>query len=216
MRDQPIARPLPIHRTTHAQNKRTKTFMHRVGFELTTPVFERAKTALDGAATVISKTTYCIHIKCNSEIIFSFLQFRQLFTSSWNQRMRHSGKFSGQLVAYRWFIPNHMSWCIWDIKLGSSHSFPAFRKWFRRIKARKWLRCVNATNRSSSERLRALHSYTEETLHIHVPDAVLWRRKLQYNVQIMWHFGTLDFLTISMQKYTLRTTVGMMCLQSVT
>jgi hypothetical protein len=40
---------------TYTQNKRTQTFMPRVGFEPTTPVFERAKTvyALDRAATVI-------------------------------------------------------------------------------------------------------------------------------------------------------------------
>jgi ribosomal protein S2 len=37
------------------QNKRTQTFMHRVRFETTVPVFELAKTvhALDRAATVI-------------------------------------------------------------------------------------------------------------------------------------------------------------------
>jgi hypothetical protein len=48
-------RPLPIHRTTQTQNKRTQTSMPRAGFEPTTPVFEWAKTAhaLDRAATVI-------------------------------------------------------------------------------------------------------------------------------------------------------------------
>jgi hypothetical protein len=55
--DQSVARPLPTHRTTQAQNKRTQTSMPRVGFEPTTPVFERAKTvhALDLAATVIDQ-----------------------------------------------------------------------------------------------------------------------------------------------------------------
>jgi hypothetical protein len=53
--EQPVARPLPTHRTTQTQNKRTQTSTPRVGFEATTPVFERAKTvhALDRAATVI-------------------------------------------------------------------------------------------------------------------------------------------------------------------
>jgi hypothetical protein len=53
--DHPLARPLPTHRTTQTQNKRTQTSMPRVGFESTTPVFERAKTvhALDRTATVI-------------------------------------------------------------------------------------------------------------------------------------------------------------------
>jgi hypothetical protein len=52
--DQRVARPLPIHRTTQTQNKRTRTTMPRVAFEPTTPVFKRAKTvqALDRAATV--------------------------------------------------------------------------------------------------------------------------------------------------------------------
>jgi hypothetical protein len=44
--------PLPTHRTTQTQNKRTQTSMPRMGFEPTIPVFELAKT-LDRAATVI-------------------------------------------------------------------------------------------------------------------------------------------------------------------
>jgi hypothetical protein len=53
--DQPVARPLPTHRATQTQNKRTQTSMPRVGFEPTIPVFEWAKTvhALDRASTVI-------------------------------------------------------------------------------------------------------------------------------------------------------------------
>jgi hypothetical protein len=52
--DQPVARPLPTHRTTQTQNKRTQTSMPRVGVEPTVPVMERAKTvhASDRAATV--------------------------------------------------------------------------------------------------------------------------------------------------------------------
>jgi hypothetical protein len=55
---QPIARPLPAHRTIQTQNKRTQTSMPRVAFEPTNPVFERAKTvhALDRAVTVIGRT----------------------------------------------------------------------------------------------------------------------------------------------------------------
>jgi hypothetical protein len=53
--DQPIPRPLPAHRTTQTQTKRTQTLMPRVGFEPKIPVFERAKTvhAIDRATTVI-------------------------------------------------------------------------------------------------------------------------------------------------------------------
>jgi hypothetical protein len=52
--DQPVARPLPTHRTTQTQNKSTQTSMSRVRFEPTIPVFERAKTvhALYCAVTV--------------------------------------------------------------------------------------------------------------------------------------------------------------------
>jgi hypothetical protein len=53
--DQPFARSLPTHRTTQTQNKRTQTYMPRVGFEPITSVFGRAKIVhvLDRAATVI-------------------------------------------------------------------------------------------------------------------------------------------------------------------
>jgi hypothetical protein len=58
--DQPVARPLPAHRTAQIQNKRTQKSMPQVGFEPTIPVFERAKTvhALDRAATVIGCRKY--------------------------------------------------------------------------------------------------------------------------------------------------------------
>jgi hypothetical protein len=46
MGDQPVARPLPTHRTTQEQNKRTQASMPRVRFELTIPVFGRAKTVI--------------------------------------------------------------------------------------------------------------------------------------------------------------------------
>jgi hypothetical protein len=48
---EPVARPLPTHRTTH-------TSMPRVGFDLTISVFERAKTvhALECATAVIDGT----------------------------------------------------------------------------------------------------------------------------------------------------------------
>jgi hypothetical protein len=53
--EQPVAMPLPTHRTTQTENKRTQTSMPLVGFEPTIPAFERAKAihAVDHAATVI-------------------------------------------------------------------------------------------------------------------------------------------------------------------
>jgi hypothetical protein len=60
--DQPVARTLPIRRTTQTQNKCTETSVPRVGFEPTTLAFVRAKTvhALDRAATVFGY--YEIHV----------------------------------------------------------------------------------------------------------------------------------------------------------
>jgi hypothetical protein len=40
----PVARPLPTHRTTQKQNKRTQASMPWVGFAPTIPAYERAKT----------------------------------------------------------------------------------------------------------------------------------------------------------------------------
>jgi hypothetical protein len=54
--DQPIARPLPTHRTAQTQNKRTQSYMSRVGFKPMIPAFEQVKTVhtLDRAAAVIT------------------------------------------------------------------------------------------------------------------------------------------------------------------
>jgi hypothetical protein len=53
--DQPVARPLLIHRTTQTQNKRSQISIPLVGFEPTVPAFRRVKTvhALYRAAAVI-------------------------------------------------------------------------------------------------------------------------------------------------------------------
>jgi hypothetical protein len=59
--DQPFARPLPAHRTTQIQNKRTQTSMLQVGFEPTIPVFEPTKT-LHRAATVIGNDEHTNYI----------------------------------------------------------------------------------------------------------------------------------------------------------
>jgi hypothetical protein len=75
--DQSIARPLPAHRTAQTQNKRTQSSMPRVGFELTIPVFERAKTvhALESAATVV------VCAPCSTFYFFytSFRHFERCF-----------------------------------------------------------------------------------------------------------------------------------------
>jgi hypothetical protein len=60
MGDEPVARPLPTHRTTQTQNKHTDTSMSGVGFEHTVAVFERAKTvrALDRVTTVLGQRQF--------------------------------------------------------------------------------------------------------------------------------------------------------------
>jgi hypothetical protein len=72
MGDQPVARPLHIQ----TQNKHRQTFMPWVGFETTTPVFERAKTvhALDRAATVTGSSCpgTCL-IKHQKNVAFFFI-----------------------------------------------------------------------------------------------------------------------------------------------
>jgi hypothetical protein len=75
--DQPLARPLPIHRTT--QNKRKQTSMPRVGLELTIPVFERAKTVhasvigRPGTHLVWWKDTFLRVVKINGDLSHSCL-----------------------------------------------------------------------------------------------------------------------------------------------
>jgi hypothetical protein len=72
----PIARPLPLHRTTQMQNKRTQTHMPSVGFESTIPVFERTKTvhALDSAATVIGTNNGKYSLLGNRFVISNYTQ----------------------------------------------------------------------------------------------------------------------------------------------
>jgi hypothetical protein len=55
MDDQPVASMLPAHKRAETQNKRTQTFIIRMGFEPSVSAFERAKTvhALDLSTTVI-------------------------------------------------------------------------------------------------------------------------------------------------------------------
>jgi hypothetical protein len=75
--DQPVARPLPTRRTTQTQ-KRKQTSMPRVGFELTIPLFERAKTvhALDRAATVIGSLNNHSRENLSTQLVNSYRQLK--------------------------------------------------------------------------------------------------------------------------------------------
>jgi hypothetical protein len=78
MGDQSVERPLPTHRTTQTQNKRTQMSMSRVGFEPTIPVFERAETvhASERAATVIGT-----EIISEAFLVWALLTFLVTFES---------------------------------------------------------------------------------------------------------------------------------------
>jgi hypothetical protein len=67
---EPVARPLPAHRTTQTQNKHTQASVPRLGFEPTIPVFERAKTVClrprghcDRLQTLVRCTKRVLHCK---------------------------------------------------------------------------------------------------------------------------------------------------------
>jgi hypothetical protein len=62
--DQPVTRPPFTHRTTQTQNKGAQTKIPRVGFEPTTPAFERATAVIgfmyfDGVKTKL-KSVVCL------------------------------------------------------------------------------------------------------------------------------------------------------------
>jgi hypothetical protein len=92
MGDQPVERPLPVHKTTQTRNKCTLTFMPRVRFKPTTPVFERAQTvhALDHGATVIGKLSpYLLYkwvLKCSDDGILCFILLGSW--AFWNRNRR--------------------------------------------------------------------------------------------------------------------------------
>jgi hypothetical protein len=78
MGDQPLAMPLPIHRTTQKQNKRIHTSMSLVEIEPAIPVFELVKTVhvLDSAATVMSRWTSTEpDVVTTKEIVFFMVIF---------------------------------------------------------------------------------------------------------------------------------------------
>jgi hypothetical protein len=68
--DQPVSSPLPTHKTTQTQNKRTRTSLPWMAFEPTIPAFERSKTvrAIDRAATVIGLWSYLTEAFTLSEL----------------------------------------------------------------------------------------------------------------------------------------------------
>jgi hypothetical protein len=73
MSDQLIARPLPAHRTTQTQNKRT----HRhtclwVGFEPKIPAFEQVKTVPASDCTATVRGVIWLYVVWNSESVVTY------------------------------------------------------------------------------------------------------------------------------------------------
>jgi hypothetical protein len=86
-RDQPDARPLPIHRTARTQNKRTQKSMPRVVSEPTIPAFERAKTIHDSdrAATVVGIKTFSDNYYNGMSIEIIIFNFEECKISLWGK-----------------------------------------------------------------------------------------------------------------------------------
>jgi hypothetical protein len=82
--DPPVARPLPTHRPTQTQIKRRQATTPRLGFEPTTPAFERAKwvRALDRAAG------YCDR--------WSMIWLKSVTNKSWREKW--STRFMSSIV----------------------------------------------------------------------------------------------------------------------
>jgi hypothetical protein len=80
--DQPVARPLRMHRTTQTQNKRTQMSMPRVGFEPTVLVLEWAKTvhSFGRAATVIG-------------LLYILQKLNALTNAAYSSKMRDNANF---------------------------------------------------------------------------------------------------------------------------
>jgi hypothetical protein len=86
--EQPVARPLPSHRTIQTQSKRTQTSMSRVAFEPTIPEFERMKTVyiLDRAATVIGFPSITLINDLHFQSYSTINSLR--FNSEWSKLVR--------------------------------------------------------------------------------------------------------------------------------
>jgi hypothetical protein len=155
--DQPVARPLPVHRTAQAQNKRTITSMPLVGFEPTIPVLERAKTvcALDGATTAIgrnytSESCFCLQITQRySEWLRAGRPRVRSFESRWRQdfslHVVQTGSGATQ-PAIQW-VPGTLSPGVERPWLDADHSPPARAEVKTYIGLQLWFKRRNGLNK---------------------------------------------------------------------
>jgi hypothetical protein len=99
--DQPVARPLPTHRTTKTQNKRhTQTSMPWVGFEPTILASERAKAVHDlecattviGTPAITGNNFFCLNM-------FSMFFFRRFRTEAYKCNYKQVRYETGESLA---------------------------------------------------------------------------------------------------------------------
>jgi hypothetical protein len=75
--DQPVARPLPAHRTAQTQKKRRQISIPRMGFESTIPVFVRAKSVscLIPRGRCDRLTMELVRVICSQPVSGSHIEF---------------------------------------------------------------------------------------------------------------------------------------------
>jgi hypothetical protein len=78
MGDQPIARPIPAHRTAQTQNTRTQTSMPRVEIAPMNPVFERAK--------MVTQRDHCDRLGWSCREQFTNSDKREHLKKTWGSR----------------------------------------------------------------------------------------------------------------------------------
>jgi hypothetical protein len=103
--DQPVARPLSVHRIAQTQNKRTQTSTPWVGFEPMIPVSQRVKTmhALGRPATVLGITYVPLFVLVRS-LTHVFKLSNTVLDVDLSQCQINGNKIFGTCSANEWMI----------------------------------------------------------------------------------------------------------------
>jgi hypothetical protein len=156
--DQPVAKALPTHRTTQTQNKGTQTFMPRVGFEPTIPVFERVKTvhALDRAATLFG-------------VLNNIAPLRELIDAIFNLHIAMCSIFA-------FLRANKSHFRIQPRKSGFSAYFQRFCQTTPTVMAQGIYKPVKSTHNSPTRQERKACTSSQ-----------CWERNIGYHFVLMWY-----------------------------